>query len=119
MFLPGLGVVGLLLLALLAPWVSVRGGRRAGWWLAAAPAALFVAFLLIDQGIHEGRLVTRFNWVPSLGIEVGLALDEMHGELDCVDCHEDRAFHRPPSCESCHDEPMYPDQVPGEKVVLR
>jgi hypothetical protein len=51
--------------------------------------------------------------------KVGLALDEMHGELDCVDCHEDRAFHRPPSCESCHDEPMYPDQVPGEKVVLR
>ncbi len=50
---------------------------------------------------------------------VGLALNEEHAELDCEDCHADRAFQHPPTCEACHDEPLYPEQLPGEKVSRR
>ena len=75
MALLSLGVAGLLLLALLAPRISERLGGWAGWWLAGAPAGLFVGFLSVGQGIAGGRLVTRYEWVPSLGIEIGLALD--------------------------------------------
>lgn len=46
----------------------------------------------------------------------GLALDDTHAELDCEDCHEDRAFNRTPMCENCHDEQLYPDLLPGDRV---
>ena len=75
MDLLALGLAGLLLLAVLAPWISSRGGDRVGWWLGAAPAALFAGFLSVGQGVDGGRLLTGFDWVPSLGIRVDFALD--------------------------------------------
>ena len=51
--------------------------------------------------------------------KVGLALNEEHVDFDCEDCHADRAFHRPPTCEACHDEELFPAQLPGTKVSRR
>ncbi|MEZ4388111.1 MAG: cytochrome c3 family protein [Candidatus Krumholzibacteriia bacterium] len=49
----------------------------------------------------------------------GLALNADHVDLDCGDCHIDRAFERKPSCLNCHDEELYPKSLPGEKVKRR
>lgn len=46
----------------------------------------------------------------------GLALDEDHVDNDCRDCHLEMDFSRQPSCEDCHDDPMFPDNLPGERV---
>ena len=46
----------------------------------------------------------------------GLVLNEDHADLDCIDCHWERDFSRPPSCGDCHDEPLMPDFWPGEKT---
>ena len=44
----------------------------------------------------------------------GLALDEMHIELDCGDCHIGEDFSKKPSCENCHDDKNYPNDKPGK-----
>lgn len=46
----------------------------------------------------------------------GLKLDEVHAEVDCVSCHEEKDFARKPSCKSCHDDKSYPETSPGKKV---
>ena len=33
----------------------------------------------------------------------GQVPDETHAGIDCADCHIDRKFDRPPTCEECHD----------------
>lgn len=45
----------------------------------------------------------------------GLALDEMHGELECSDCHKEPTFSKP-SCSDCHDDLTYPKDKPGKLV---
>lgn len=46
---------------------------------------------------------------------VGLALDEIHIEADCSDCHTDRQFDKKPACSNCHDTDItYPEKKPGE-----
>ena len=47
---------------------------------------------------------------------VGLALDEIHREAACADCHRDLDFVAGPSCGECHEEPMYPQRLPGKRV---
>ncbi len=49
---------------------------------------------------------------------VGLALDEIHGTLDCSDCHPERQFAAAPDCTSCHDDKAYPGDRPGELVKM-
>ncbi len=46
---------------------------------------------------------------------VGIALDEIHIEAECADCHIDRKFDKAPDCSMCHDEDItYPKFKPGE-----
>ncbi len=45
----------------------------------------------------------------------GLTLNEDHEEEDCEVCHIDRDFRVEPTCDNCHDEISYPDDLPGEK----
>ncbi|MDW7678919.1 MAG: cytochrome c3 family protein [bacterium] len=46
---------------------------------------------------------------------VGIALDEIHIEAECSDCHLDRQFEKKPDCSSCHDTDItYPGQKPGK-----
>lgn len=50
----------------------------------------------------------------------GLELSESHVDMDCEDCHAGRAFERPPTCDSCHDEDVtFPDYLPGDEVSRR
>jgi len=44
---------------------------------------------------------------------VGLVLDENHRENQCADCHVERRFAAPPSCEDCHDDKRSPRDTPG------
>jgi len=46
----------------------------------------------------------------------GLALDDMHVEFDCADCHNGEDFSKNPSCENCHDDKNYPEDKPGKQV---
>ncbi len=46
----------------------------------------------------------------------GVELDEIHQEVSCGDCHHDRDFARKPDCQGCHDEPMYPQKLPGKRL---
>ena len=46
----------------------------------------------------------------------GLVLDENHIEEDCEVCHLDRDFRVDPTCDECHDDISYPDNLPGDKV---
>lgn len=47
----------------------------------------------------------------------GLVFDEEHVDLECENCHLDMNFSGAPSCEECHDEPMYPERVPGKRKL--
>jgi Class III cytochrome C family len=46
----------------------------------------------------------------------GITLDENHIEEDCDSCHLDRNFTDAPSCDDCHDEAMFPEQLPGIRL---
>ncbi|MCB9867615.1 MAG: hypothetical protein H6816_13400 [Phycisphaerales bacterium] len=51
----------------------------------------------------------------------GQILDERHGDLDCTDCHADRAYTAPPTCNECHesegdDAVIFPKKRPGPVV---
>ena len=43
----------------------------------------------------------------------GLALSEYHEEEDCEWCHTDRDFSVDPTCDECHDDISYPEDLPG------
>ncbi len=50
----------------------------------------------------------------------GLQLDEMHGELDCGDCHTDLKYSSTPDCSACHDDGRtHKDGLPGTYVQKR
>ena len=46
----------------------------------------------------------------------GLAFDEIHLEIDCESCHLDNRLAAAPSCEGCHEDKAYPQDVPGTRV---
>ena len=46
----------------------------------------------------------------------GLVLDEIHLELDCIDCHLNKDFNLKPSCVNCHDDKNFPKDKPGVLV---
>jgi len=48
--------------------------------------------------------------------QVGLELDELHGELECVSCHSDATFSARPGCRECHEDFTYPAKRPGKSV---
>ena len=66
----------------------------------------------------EARCVScHIHWeVGSFNHKVtGLTLDENHEDIDCDGCHVDMDFDQHPVCEDCHDDPMYPKQMPGRR----
>ncbi len=46
----------------------------------------------------------------------GLVLNDDHIEEECEVCHLDRNFRAVPTCENCHDDITYPDELPGDSV---
>ncbi len=47
----------------------------------------------------------------------GLQLDDIHGELDCGDCHIDQKYSNQPDCSGCHDDGRtHEDAPPGHEV---
>jgi hypothetical protein len=49
----------------------------------------------------------------------GIVLDETHREFECDVCHPDGQFRMRPTCDVCHDEIVYPDQLPGKRRTKR
>ena len=50
----------------------------------------------------------------------GQLLDKNHEDVACADCHSDRKFDTPPTCDECHDEDegiAFPAKRPGPLVV--
>jgi class III cytochrome C family protein len=47
----------------------------------------------------------------------GLELDENHVDIDCDGCHIDMNVNGRPACDDCHDEPMFPELIPGRRVA--
>lgn len=45
----------------------------------------------------------------------GLVLNDDHVEEDCEWCHIDGDFRTTPSCEECHDDISYPEDLPGNR----
>jgi multicomponent Na+:H+ antiporter subunit A len=64
---------------LAAAFVFAFGARfrmGAGWIVAAVPAALFAAFLIMGWGLTANEAVTdSYAWVPTLGIQAAFRLD--------------------------------------------
>jgi hypothetical protein len=46
----------------------------------------------------------------------GVALDDMHGFLECGDCHKGNNFAKAPDCSDCHDGYKFPGKVPGKII---
>jgi hypothetical protein len=60
---------------------------------------------------HSGWNSKSFNHKVT-----GLALDDVHFEFECSDCHTGEDFSKTPSCENCHDDKRYPTDKPGKPV---
>ena len=59
---------------------------------------------------HSGWNSENFNHSIT-----GIALDEIHLDAECSDCHVDRQFDKKPDCSSCHEgEKTYPKDKPGK-----
>lgn len=69
------------------------------------------------SGLSRKCDVCHKSWGPETfnhGKVTGVALDDIHAEMDCGDCHENRDFSRKPTCEACHDDGRsYPTSRPG------
>lgn len=48
---------------------------------------------------------------------VGLKLDDNHIDLECSDCHKKMNFNKKPVCDDCHDNFVYPNKIPGKRIV--
>ncbi len=46
----------------------------------------------------------------------GIILDEIHSELECLNCHLKNDYSIKPSCIECHDDMSFPANIPGDKV---
>jgi hypothetical protein len=60
---------------------------------------------------HEGWKNGRFDHSVT-----GLLLDEEHEDLDCSDCHQNQRFDGKTSCDECHDDYQFPDDLPGTRL---
>jgi hypothetical protein len=60
------------------------------------------------DGCHGGWHAGTFEHAVT-----GLTLDEVHRDLDCELCHENRDFSQDPGCQYCHDDRGYPKDTPG------
>ncbi|MBU1937523.1 cytochrome c3 family protein, partial [bacterium] len=62
------------------------------------------------ESCHKDWNYGAFNHAKT----VGVALDDIHNEMDCSDCHENRDFSHKPTCAACHDDGRkYPNSKPG------
>lgn len=46
----------------------------------------------------------------------GVLLDETHSDFACNDCHQNNNYSRQPTCDDCHDDISFPDDLPGERI---
>jgi len=75
---------------------------------------LTIRFTELDRSCktcHEGWTPDNFNHAVTRQL-----LDETHAEIDCEECHADRAFDNTPTCDACHDKEdgiVFPDRRPG------
>ena len=97
-------------------------GQRTGWALRPYHAGLacsachrtagtFTGLKNECTGCHRNFASGTFNHAVT-----GLKLDEVHGGIDCADCHPGKAFGKPPSCAGCHQDKAYPAFKPGKKT---
>jgi len=49
----------------------------------------------------------------------GLRLNDDHIDLDCGDCHLDMNMAAQPACTDCHDDQVFPEQLPGDRIGRR
>ncbi|MCK8517099.1 putative monovalent cation/H+ antiporter subunit A [Methylonatrum kenyense] len=64
------------ILAAASPWLARSVGDRAGWLLAALPAALFVYFLGFLPTVNEsGAQVIHYPWIPDLDVNFSFLVD--------------------------------------------
>jgi len=77
-------------------------------------------FTKIDKTCNRchGESSRRWNSDTFDHSRAGVALDEIHGMLDCSDCHPERRFDSAPDCTSCHDDKTYPGDKPGELIKM-
>ena len=47
----------------------------------------------------------------------GLALDDIHKEADCTDCHKAKDFSKP-VCTNCHEDKSFPKDKPGKLIKV-
>lgn len=59
---------------------------------------------------HKNFLTGKFDHNKT-----GLALDEIHREIECFSCHANNDFTKNPVCKSCHDDKSFPAQSPGKR----
>ncbi len=59
---------------------------------------------------HKSWDVDNFNHSVT-----GLELSETHAEFECENCHVEEGYKKP-TCDNCHDDISYPDDLPGERV---
>lgn len=96
-------------------------GQRTGWALRAYHAELACAACHRAGGTFAGlksectACHREFESGKFDHAVTGLKLDEVHGGLDCADCHPGKAFGKPPACAGCHADKAYPAFKPGKK----
>ena len=47
---------------------------------------------------------------------IGLTLNEYHNDADCESCHINSDFRIEPTCNNCHDDISFPDELQGDRV---
>ena len=94
-------------------------GRTSGWALKSYHASLACSRCHQTRGKFTGLRndcsTCHMAWTAETFKHsvTGLTLDELHGALDCTDCHPGREFGKPPVCSGCHPDKAYPQFKPG------
>jgi hypothetical protein len=62
----------------------------------------------------------HYDWNPEMFDHkiTGLILDKNHVENDCQDCHIDKNFSANPTCDNCHEDMIYPNDIPGKLIKI-
>jgi hypothetical protein len=97
-------------------------GRSSGWILKPYHAQLACSRCHGTSGRYAGLknecTACHPAWAPESFKHAltGLALDEIHAAVDCIECHPGKSFGKPPVCSGCHPDKSYPKFKPGTTV---
>jgi hypothetical protein len=97
--------------------------RRSGWTLKSYHASLACSRCHGDgkafTGLKRDCATCHRTWDSGSFTHAvtGLKLDEIHGALDCADCHEGKDFGKAPTCAGCHPDKAFPQFKPGKPVA--